>query len=234
MSLKDTEDKPTNFWDNAINFCRESWKETIRFIRDLAPREERMLEVGFRSWKEHREKRFQLLCVAVVAGIVLAFLFYLILSCWLGIDSRLSSGLILLILSLPTLTILWTFRTHDTREQIKKTQENINVNLLSNGLNMLTSDNLRYRCMGLVQLAQLRQRGLFEGQIDLATAHTDFSQKRDHRNQPVENCANLPGADLQYMDLSGANLHKANLHGAKLEHAILSGANLSGAELGKV
>lgn len=57
MSLKDTEDKSANFWNNAINFCRESWRETINVINDRG------------LWKENRKARFQVLCVVVVAGI---------------------------------------------------------------------------------------------------------------------------------------------------------------------
>lgn len=43
--------------------------------------------------------------------------------------------------------------------------------------------------------------------------------------------ANLHGADLSDLDLSGLNLSDANLHGAKLVRANLSGSNLSRANL---
>ena len=63
-------------------------------------------------------------------------------------------------------------------------------------------------------------------------ASSDQSQSlRDFILELIKKRANLSGANLSWVDLSGACLSDANLSGVDLSGATLSGANLSGANL---
>ena len=168
--------------------------------------------------------------------------------------SDLDLSLTTLLLVLPTLLVLWLFRTHDTRD-------NILTNILTHALDMIVDPDLKRRSMGLIQLAQLKkQTNDFDAQIDAATRLLDLSadlsegaslstgtptefKKSQLMFSSLENMdlraaslrgANLRGADLRNADLSSAilisaSLRGANLSGANLSYAFLSDANLSDA-----
>ena len=165
-----------------------------------------------------------------------------------NIKSRwLDSSLTTLLLALPTLLLLWVFRTHDTREQINKTHNNTLTSILTHALDMITSNDLKRRSMGLIQLAQLKKQTKdskdFDAQIDAATRRLDLSTDLTEGVSLSKSVSPLKfesslfiDSTLENMDLSGANirdgnLFSANLSGIKLVGADLSGANLSGANL---
>ena len=64
----------------------------------------------------------------------------------IGFETHGAISAIILVASLPTLIVLWWFRTHDTRQQIQKTQENINANLFGMYLKMLRSERKKSAC----------------------------------------------------------------------------------------
>ncbi len=166
----------------------------------------------------------------------------------------LDSSLTTIFLALPTLFILWLFRTHDTRvqiektteqiektqeqiektqEQIEKTQINTLTSMLNHGLDMITSNEFKRRYAGLMQLGLLKkQTKIFNAQIDSATRNLDLTPV-DVNSKPLEEGGRIPSnyqrallikAPLKGMDLSGAKFR-----GANLEFADLTGADLKGA-----
>ena len=172
-----------------------------------------------------------------------------------GKSTWLDSSLTTLLLALPTLLLLWIFRTLDTREQIDKTETQIErteqqikktqISTLTSSfihaLDMISSHDLKRRAMGLIQLAQLKKQTIefkdFDAQIDAATRRLDLSADLLEGAPPVENqlpsliYSSLENMDLSYAKLSGANLISAILSGANLIGATLSVANLVGANL---
>jgi hypothetical protein len=60
------------------------------------------------------------------------------------------------LISLPTLTLLWYFRTYDTRDLIQKNEENINSSTLTNAINMFLSKNKNKKKIGKDLLIELR------------------------------------------------------------------------------
>ena len=154
------------------------------------------------------------------------------------------NNLPLLVMSLPVLLVLWIFRTYDTHQQIEKTQKQVEAsvsarrtstydNLLSTGLQLLASDNVLARCIGLVQLALVRRESPeLKEQIDASTQNLTLYQEGKSKSESIK----LSGAMLQNMKLKeaimkGANLLKADMEGANLEGADLAGAILIGANL---
>ena len=142
----------------------------------------------------------------------------------------------LIITGLPVAFCLWLFRTKDRKDQIEKTQENIQASLLSNSLTLLASDDPKARKVGLVQLLQLRNKErVYKDQIDIATPGTNLQKahlvKADLRNAQLQD-ADLEGAYLQNTDLQDADLRGANLQNTDLRDTVLKGANLKGAYLG--
>ncbi len=154
---------------------------------------------------------------------------------------QLFSGSALLVLALPTTFLLWVFRTHDVRRQIEEAERSNNFNNFSNAMRFFTEkDNLEANAIGLKLLAQLRQKGLYVNEIDLATRYKKLVEETKVVKGKFENFKyqgiDLQGADLRGIDLSYANLYRAdllgaNLSGANLHRANLSGANLQGADL---
>ena len=174
---------------------------------------------------------------------------------------NIQNNLPLLAMSLPVLLVLWIFRTYDIHQQIAKTQKQVEAsvsarrtstydNILSTGLQLIVSDNVPARCIGLVQLALVR-RGSPElkEQIDAATQNLILyiegknASKAEviklrgamlenmNLREAIMNKADLGGANLQGVNLEGANLQGAYLGGANLQGANLSGANLEGVRL---
>ena len=150
---------------------------------------------------------------------------------------NIQNNLPLLAMSLPVLLLLWIFRTHDTRQLIKESIESRETstynNLLSTGLNLIASDDVPARCIGLVQLALVRRESPeLKEQIDASTQNLTLYQEGKSKSESIK----LSGAMLQNMKLKeavmqGANLVKADLKGANLEGADLRDAHLIGADL---
>ena len=156
-------------------------------------------------------------------------------------SDRFQVNLSLLVMSLPVLLVLWWFRTYDTRQQIEKTQEQIKEsaksreastydNLLSTGLNLIASDNVAGRCIGLIQLALVWQESpRLRDQIDASTQElTLYIKGTDGSEAEI---VKLRGAMLKHMNFSGAFMKEAHLQRANLEGALLGFARLEGAHL---
>ena len=164
--------------------------------------------------------------------------------------NRFRVNLSLLVMSLPVLLALWWFRTHDTREQIDKAEQQIDASLesreastrdsqLSTGLQLIADTDVAARCIGLVQLALVRSKYQeLENQIDASTQNLTLYRKG---KDDLEEVIKLSGAMLQNLNLKGAIMKKAqlleadlrgaNLVGADLREANLMGADLRGAHL---
>ena len=165
--------------------------------------------------------------------------------------ANIQNNLPLLAMSLPVLLLLWIFRTYDIRQQIEKTQKQIEEatksremstynNLLAVAMNMLVSDKVEVRRKSLVQLALVRHESPeLKNQIDIATQNLILYQ--EERGEFPEEVIKLSGAMLQNLNLKGAIMKKAqlleadlrgaNLVGADLREANLMGADLRGAHL---
>lgn len=173
-----------------------------------------------------------------------------------GASERFLSSFYVIVLGLPTVTMLWFFRTHDTHEQIQKTKEGTDANVLFGALKMLfdTDPNQHASAKtaaGFALLMELRQQGLQRSTIDLAMCRANLSgldlttfllrgmdlQFAKLRDVNLLN-ADLTGVNLRRADLSGANLQNttlqyANLGDATLEETNLRNANLQGADLAR-
>ena len=126
--------------------------------------------------------------------------------------NTLANSLTLLVLSLSVLFILWFFRTYDTREQIKKTQEQVNLAIFSKGLDLIGSQEGKDKANGFILLVNLRiSQGVFKREIDRVT-----------QNIVLED-VDLRNVNLTEVNLTGAKLKKVNLKGAILREAILIG-----------
>ena len=156
-------------------------------------------------------------------------------------SDRLWVNITLLIMSLPVLLILWWFRTHDTRQQIEDTQKQLAESikfretstyqsLLSSGLEFIASDDVAGRCIGLVQLALVRNgRQEYSDQIEMYTQ--DLALYTEEDDESEAEVSKLRGAMLESMNLSGAIMQGAHLEAANLKGADLKGADLTGADL---
>ena len=164
----------------------------------------------------------------------------------------------LLIGSLPMVTVLWLFRTHDIRQQIERTKKieesansskrSICADILSTGLRLISSDSVSERGIGLAQLALVRRESSeFSNQIDAVTqdlmlyqeAHSESKEaviklrgaklKGVKLRGSIMKRADFEGADLEESDLEGAHFGDANLQGVNLKRANLKETNLEGA-----
>ena len=163
------------------------------------------------------------LLIAGLCGIGLAILAYCLLPCVL--PERLKTSLVMLVLALPTVFLLWLFRTHDVREQIREAQTNNQFNNFANAMKLFVeTDNKESISIGLKLLMKIKHQGLYEEEIDLATRYKDLHRAKLRG-------ADLQGANLLAADLRGAELWGANLQGANLLAADLQGAELWGADL---
>ena len=150
---------------------------------------------------------------------------------FLGTDSRFTNSIALLALALPVFTLLWLFRTHDTREQI-------NQAAYFKGSDNLASNELLKTVIGVRQLVELRKLTT-EYDRSMVIAFEKFFQLRQKSDQgEASDQAKESGQSIDYTQidfsdiyLHGARLKKANLQALKLNGADLSSATLNGAEL---
>ncbi len=145
---------------------------------------------------------------------------------------QLFTSLIITTLALPTTFLLWAFRTHDVKSQIEEAKLSNNFNNFSNAMRLFSEkDNLEANTIGLKLLAQLRQKGLYVKEIDLATPYKKLSKEVSQGEKKSFQAANLQGADLSGIHLFNAYLMEANLYRANLRKAILIGTKLNGSSL---
>jgi len=195
----------------------------------------------------HRPK---MLVLTGLCGLVLVFVlhlsseFVLALFCadkMSGVVEKFFASLYVIALGLPTLALLWFFRTNDTLEQIQKTKENTEVSILFGAQEMLFApipihgDTASPKnAVGFAQLMDLRQQGSHQAIIDLATRKANLTSL-DLTGIPLRG-VNLQSAKMRYVklanvDLTGADLRYADLTSADLQHACLERANLKNAKL---
>ena len=173
----------------------------------------------------------------------------------LGLESPVEiASLRALLLGLPVFIGLWYFRTHDTKEQIQKSQEqieksdkqikisqeqveksdkSINTAILSNGYNLLASPELVSRCIGVKSLVTLkRDYSTFGEQIDNVTRGLILTSKERNNQpkEPTEQQKEVINAS-EVANFEGADFKKINLYGAKLQGANLVAAKLVEATL---
>lgn len=150
-------------------------------------------------------------------------------------DGRIESGILLILLALPTSFCLWLYRNHDRVEQNQ-------FNNISNAMRLFSEEgNKKANAIGLKLLMELKHKygEIYEEQINLTTASSDLRKlnlrKVNLRSANLEGVnfseSDLTGADLRGAVLSGADMTKTILRGAKLEGAILSCADLTKANL---
>ena len=176
---------------------------------------------------------------SAIVGIILTLSFYFIFKDWL--EKRLLANLTLLALSLPTIFLLWLYRTYDVKKQIEKTEDNTHQTNYLKAIDLILEGYIKAKkgeseddkktnneldrqtkikkiTTGSIQLSRLRSKEILQDEIN-------------HNSQYLLKGADLQGAYLQGANLEGANLEGANLQGADLQGADLQGANLQGANL---
>ena len=196
------------------------------------------------------------LIMSAILGVALSAWAYCYLPCLLPeTEYRLKTSLIMLLLALPTVFLIWFFRTYDVREQIEKSRTNNQLNNFANALKLFVEkENIEANCIGLKLLLEIKHQELYEKQINLATKFKNLQNANlsgadlhgaDLRNAELQG-AILVGADLRWADLRGvitgqvivgratslinAKLQEAKLQGADLQRAELQGAKLQKAE----
>ena len=175
-----------------------------------------------------------------------------------GMVEKLITSLHVIVLGLPVVTTLWWFRTNDTLEQIQKTKESTDVNILFGAQKMMFEDIGKVpgpkTLFGFEQLMHLHQQGSYRATIDLiirdanlaglnlssiSMCEADLSSaileksllvRADLRNAILFR-ANLINAKLLMADLQNANMTYADLQRAYLRAANLQGANMKRADL---
>ncbi len=185
-------------------------------------------------------------------------------------ESYAASSIRVLLLGLPVFIGLWYFRTHDTREQIEKTQEQIEksqeqieishkqttqskeqieksqentyTSILSNGLNLISTNNVNARRLGLVTLAVLKQTvesSVIQTQLDQSTTALSLNGFSDNKERLRLMYVDLSGmnfpnsishfVDFSYSDLRYSNFENATFIEVDFKESKLQGANLQGA-----
>ena len=169
-----------------------------------------------------------------------------------GAVEKFVASLWVIVLGLPTVGMLWFFRTNDTLEQIHIARESMDASILTNAQKMMSEDAEKpgtKTLVGFDQLMRMRQRGSYLSAVDAATRNANLAGLRligspmtgmYMRGAYLPNAnmrkSILVGADLRNAHLYSANLTEAellhaNLRRAHMEHAVLENANLQFAHL---
>ena len=139
-----------------------------------------------------------------------------------------------LTLVIPTLAVLWVFRSYDARKQLEANKNNTNNNTFFECAKMLTEEHpegkISSKKIALEQLAYLkRETGFDEKRIDILTKGCDLEE--ENLNYAHLSGIDLSGSKLNNTHLIGANLSNANLFVGDLINTDLFCANLSNANL---
>ena len=190
--------------------------------------------------------RFVLLIIAVVDGLFLLFIFgyccqeYFINFFNIDRSSNFIGSFQLLLLGLPVFVLLWFFRTHDTKmqiakseeqieqseKQIAKSEEQINQADYFKRFDNFASNDLLKTAIGVRQLIALREiTEEYDEGISIAFGALITLNKLGNKS--------IYSSPIDFSDiyLSRALLIKANLSKAFMSRAYLSFADLSGAFL---
>ena len=177
--------------------------------------------------------RFKSLILAAIIGIAL---FYLKLKVdWsflnIPVNQALSNSISLICLTLPVITLLWFFRTSDVREQIEKTQDNLNITIINNAtkiiIDNLENDNNREKNIVTSYSKKYTNR---EKAIEIAIRQLMYARNELNVSDQLKDIIDNATRGL---DLSNTNLNNINFSGADLSDAILIYADLFNANLEK-
>ena len=158
-------------------------------------------------------------------------------------NSRITSFVYSSILALPLLSVLWLFRTKDVREQISKTEQQINTTQFNKAVDLALATTTNHiastitknngtvidsvkRGAGVTMLAQLYQRC----DDDLRKSIDNITIGLELFHIKIPNI-NLAGMNFNFARLEGANLNGSNLQGAYLKGTFLQEAELQDADL---
>ena len=165
----------------------------------------------------HSEFFIELIGVEKVAGAVEKFI----------------ASLCVIALGLPTLGVLWFFRTNDTLDQIRKAKESTDASVLFGAQKMMSEgDGEKPGVKSLFafeQLMHLHQQGSYRAAINLITRDANLAGL-SLPSIPMRE-ADLSRAQLQKSLLIGDDLRKANLFGADLTEAHMDFADLRDADM---
>ena len=126
--------------NNLLGFATTIVGVIFSFINDCLDR------LMTKNYKD----RSRYLAFSAVMGVFFSIVFYY---CSWIVEPRLNISLILLFLSLPTIFLLWLYRTYDTREQIQKNQDNIDQSSYLKALDLILEGFLKNNSKGTDQNA---------------------------------------------------------------------------------
>ena len=184
--------------------------------------------------------RIMLLILAIIAGSFLAYCYFdiikeQVLPVSMQSNTKATSLLYSSLSAFLLLFVLWVFRTKDIREQINKTEQQIDTTQFNKAVDLtLATTNEKNdnvidvvkRSAGVTMLAQLYQRC----DNDLRKSIDNITMGLNLKSIKIPNI-NLSNMNFSNANLFNANLQKTNLQGIKLLNANLIGANLQGTEL---
>ncbi len=143
--------------------------------------------------------RFATLVVAAAAGFGAWYFSNAFIRCIFSQTKSVGDSIEIFILSSLVLISLWCFRTHDTREQIQKTQEQIQQGNFASGLNKLVEDEGFKISIGVQLLIQV-SKSTDTFNKDIRLAFIKRIQKLPNISIPPLNCQyhlNMP--ELSYL-----------------------------------
>ena len=259
---KNDNPKKTKKWLKPIRKMFSKWLKRIRryYSKWLKPIDNFRLKCS--EWV--LTHRFTCLIIAVIVGSLLVgngFPEYFGKLLNINKNSKFIDSFQLLVLGLPVFTLLWFFRTHDTKTQIEKSEKQIEkseaqiaksekqINQASyfKGLDNLASNDLLKTDIGVRQLAALRKiTKQYDEDIVIAFRKLFRLRKRQETkgvgNQKIDlgqidfkekrnQKIDLKKIDFSEIYLSGAFLFRADLGRINLTRADLSGARFIEADL---
>lgn len=165
------------------------------------------LRLGSSHYIENPRQRFTWLVFSAVAGFVVYQYCIPIVEYVVG---EIPNPLRQLPATLPTLALLWRFRTYDTRQQIVQEKEQIQQNYLTEGLRLLMTDDPLKITVGaefLIEVSKQIRDDKFDAQVRIAfvnrlqhlprLVHKDSTQEK-LGNAPVPVCISVKDARIPY------------------------------------
>lgn len=196
----------------AISFISFMWVELFASVLRTN------IIIKFKNWQLNN--RINALSLGVIFGMLFSYIFFKleIIS-----DTRINASITIIILSLFVLTQLWFFRTTDTKEQIQKTQDNLNMAIFNNAIKLLGNATIETNKDKQKSEVEIAIRQLFYLRNNLKSLQ--------YLVDSITQNLGLTNLDLSQEDLTNANLKNAILSKANLCNTDLRGANLKNAEL---
>ncbi len=138
-------------------------------------------------------------------------------SCIVSDDYDILKHIRTILLAIPAATLLWLFRTHDVEEQITKSQDSINLNILFKGIDGVNSQNEQEIRSGFTLLVKLRSDGYLKSEIDTVTRNIRFTG------------TSFIGVKFDGLDLTNAKFENKNYSNIDFRDCTFNGTNLSSA-----